>query len=208
MSGGRPNRISLGTKFGLLTLSSVVNSRSKTKHIVGRWNCDCGGTLDWPLSRVKTAAKIDCGCLTHNRRRLGGITHGMKGTKTYNSWQSMLGRCLRPQDKDFYKYGARGITVCKRWLSFENFFADMGTRPEGTTIDRWPNPAGNYKPGNCRWATALEQGRNRRIKLKLVKGPLGVLPVSDYAQGLGISAGCLYQRMKRGRLAEDCSWAG
>lgn len=208
MAGGRPNKISLGKKYGMLTLVKVLPERSITKHILGWWKCDCGKCIEWPLSRVKTGAKRDCGCLTLDRMRSAHTVHGRKYTGEYTSWQAMLRRCLRPDDKDYYRYGAKGIKVCERWKSFVNFFEDMGPRPDGCSIDRWPNPRGNYEPSNCRWATALEQGRNRRIRLKLVKGPLGVMPVSDYAARMGISTGALYLRMQRGRLAEGCSWAG
>lgn len=85
--------------------------------------------------------------------------HGMVGTRTHNSWRDMLGRIRQPHYPQFHRYGGRGITVCERWLVFENFYADMGDRPEGKTLDRI-DPDGNYEPGNCRWATAQEQRAN------------------------------------------------
>jgi hypothetical protein len=83
----------------------------------------------------------------------------------------MLSRCTNPKATGYENYGGRGITVCSRWWSFENFLRDMGPRPEGLTLDRYPNNDGNYEPGNCRWATPKEQGENRcrywRKKLQL-----------------------------------------
>jgi len=71
-------------------------------------------------------------------------------------------RCTNPNATGFNSYGGKGITVCDRWLnSFENFLADMGPRPDGCTLDRYPNNHGNYEPGNCRWATHSEQRRNQ-----------------------------------------------
>jgi hypothetical protein len=75
----------------------------------------------------------------------------------------MIARCTNPNQTGFAKYyGGRGVTVCERWSQFENFLADMGPRPRGKTLDRFPNPDGNYEPSNCRWATPRQQRENQR----------------------------------------------
>lgn len=80
----------------------------------------------------------------------------------------MLNRCDNPRNKDYPRYGARGIKVCDRWQKFENFFADMGERPQGMSIDRYPNNNGNYEPGNCRWATPRQQSGNKRNSVYVI----------------------------------------
>ncbi len=87
-------------------------------------------------------------------------------TPTYNTWWGMKLRCLYSRHISFKNYGARGIKVCERWLKFENFLADMGERPEGATLDRFPNKDGDYEPGNCRWATRRQQQHNSRRAVK------------------------------------------
>jgi hypothetical protein len=94
-------------------------------------------------------------------RAIHGHAIGGKPTPTYESWNAMLDRCLSEWCPDYARYGAKGITVCDRWLNFENFLADMGERPLGTTLDRKDN-SGNYEPSNCRWADSTVQHRDQR----------------------------------------------
>src|SRR5207253_5832933 len=88
---------------------------------------------------------------------------GYKVTATYHSWRSMIQRCTNPKRQNYKWYGARGVSVCERWRdSFDAFLGDMGERPKGKSLDRFPDKNGNYEPGNCRWASQSEQRRNSR----------------------------------------------
>jgi len=124
--------------------------------------CDCGARVEIRGVNLRTGKTKSCGCFKADRMAEGiGKRHGMYGTRENKSWSSMIERCTNPNVKSYADYGARGITVCDRWLSFENFFEDMGPRPEGLTLDRKDNSLG-YEPGNCKWSTAKEQQNNRR----------------------------------------------
>ena len=122
--------------------------------------------------------------------------HGMCGTPTYNTWVSMLNRCLRPRCKDYARWGAQGIRVCDRWLEFSNFFADMGQKPVGMTLDRI-NGAKVYGPGNCKWSTPKEQSANRK-NTAFVSTPTGVITLVDFAASLGVPRTTVRRRLDRG----------
>lgn len=127
-------------------------------------------------------------------------THGRSRIKGYNSWRHMLGRCRNEAHPDYSNYGGRGIEVCERWLSFENFIADLGPRPsKGYSIDRRDNSKG-YSLENCRWATAHEQQLNTsQVKLFDVDGEL--LTQSALAHRLGLRTVTLRRKLRRGELS-------
>lgn len=112
---------------------------------------------------MRNGNAASCGCARRGRRPASDRHGHAAATRsaTYRSWCAMWTRCTNPKTIGWANYGGRGITVCVRWRVFETFLADMGERPEGTTLDR-RDPDGNYEPGNCRWATPQEQRANRR----------------------------------------------
>lgn len=158
-----------GQRFGLLT--AVRSSRKQGRRTVWFCYCDCGQSVlvRTVLLRRKVRPVKSCGCLVVQRIKQANTTHGhklQKASRTYSSWQAMLTRCRNPRAKDYPRYGGRGIHVCRRWLRFENFLADMGIRPQGKSIDRFPDRNGNYERSNCRWATPRQQARNRRRRIR------------------------------------------
>lgn len=129
------------------------------------------------------------------------ITHGMRRTREYRIWSHMKGRCHNPTDRSFRDYGARGIAVCERWHVFENFFADMGYAPPGTTIERRNND-GPYSPENCEWVPAAAQARNSRQNLKLtLDGETKTL--AEWCAKRGVTLWTARSRLKVGRSLSE-----
>lgn len=105
------------------------------------------------------------------RSRTHGHTVGRAPSITYSSWSAMINRCMNPRTPNYAEYGALGIKVCRRWRRFENFIADLGPRPSlAHSIDRYPDRQGDYRPGNCRWATRSEQCLNRKTTRAVIRG--------------------------------------
>lgn len=163
--------------------------------------CDCGSEMAIKIGSLTNGNSRSCGCLYLETRN---TTHGMSRTSTHRAWRAMVSRCSDSHDKDYRRYGARGIVVCDRWLGDigpKNFLADMGPRPLGCTIDRIDND-GPYSPDNCRWVTAKMQGRNRHNnRMAELDGEWKC--VSEWAEVLGSHRNYLYQWLNSGRsLAE------
>lgn len=171
----------------------VVNGHMKWK-----LRCDCGTEKIARAAYVRALRVKSCGCLLSDwQKKTKYLRHGMVGTPTYNSWNAMLTRCNHDGHP---AYKAAGIQICERWKTFTNFFADMGIRPDGTTLDRIDG-TGNYEPSNCRWATPQEQSNNRKSNVVLsFQGKEKT--ISQWGVIIGISHATINARLHRGWTIE------
>jgi len=175
-------RVEIGQQFGRLTVTGPeirVFSRSGQSRRGVACRCECGNEARVALARLIAGDTRSCGCLAREQSarnsrspaRLAAATaalrtHGLRRHPLYDTWKSMMHRCLVESDPKFRNYGGRGITVCAEWHDVRNFVAwidaNLGPRPKGMTLDRIDNESGNYEPGNVRWATGSEQNLNQR----------------------------------------------
>jgi hypothetical protein len=160
------------TRFGRFTVIGEAEPIPRRNHPPERralCRCDCGNTASVQPANLKSGRSASCGCLAAELARVRRTKHGGSGTTTYKSWAAMTERCLNPKHHSFPRYGALGIAICDEWQGedgFVQFLADMGERPNGTTLDRIRNNEG-YEPSNCRWATPKRQQNNRECNTRL-----------------------------------------
>ena len=175
-----------GQKFGKLTAKKYLGG--------SRWECECecGSITRTPRSYdLLRGFSTSCGCYTVERTRSVSTTHGMTGTRTYRAWSNMIQRCTNPKNGSYPDYGGRGITVCERWMVFENFLADMGPCDDNLTIERLDNSKG-YEPGNCTWIPKAQQSANRRNIVRVCG-----LTTPELSALLGLKPDAIYMRIHR-----------
>jgi hypothetical protein len=169
--------------------------------------CACGTVREVGLCDVLNGKSRSCGCLKRDLRIAKNLTHGQSKSSEYGIWNNMIQRCGNPNNTKYADYGGRGIRVCARWLaSFENFYADMGPRPSGLTLDRI-DVNGNYEPGNCRWATWSEQAANKRPMLICRAGLHEFTPENTFVDSGGWR-GCRACRRENQRRQDAARRAG
>lgn len=183
-----------GQRFGRF---EVLARADNDRHGNAKWDClcDCGSARAVLGRSLRSGVTQSCGCM-NKEINAANITHGMSATREYKAWAGMVQRCTNPKHHKWPRYGGRGIRVCDRWLSFENFYEDMGHRPPGMTVDR-ENNDGNYEPTNCRWATAQQQADNKSSnRYVTVNGEQ--MTVSAASRLAGIQRGTVASRMRSG----------
>lgn len=186
-----------GQRFGRLVVIGIEGKTIYPTSTSYFWKCqcDCGNLAVVRGMALKRQSTQSCGCIRKELAASLKKTHNLRGHSLYSVWNAMVFRCSNPKDKRFHDYGGRGITVCERWLSLENFINDMGDRPEGTSIERIDNNLG-YSPENCKWATRTEQQRNKRTNV-LISFNGETKCITQWATEIGISATSLRNRLKK-----------
>lgn len=184
-----------GKTFGAVRVRSFAFIRNGHTY----WNCDCACGASKPLRADELCRGRDsCGCLGRERSSDAVTTHGhvigRKQSAEYRAWASLKDRCLNPHSQGWDNYGGRGITVCERWLLFEDFLADMGLRPSSRHSIERKNVNLGYGKDNCEWATIDQQARNRRTnRLYTWSGKTQCL--KDWESELGMDNGTLRSRL-------------
>ena len=157
----------IGDVFGRL---KVIQILEKSKIMV---ECECGSIKEVRKDHLKNGNTSSCGCLRKELQSAKMKTHGMEGTPTYKSWNNMMMRCTNPNRANYAEYGGAGVIVCESWYKFENFFKEMGVRPEGKTLNRIAG-ARIYSKETCEWATPSEQSYDQKKRVTNTSGRTGV----------------------------------
>lgn len=190
-----------GETFGRWTVIRIIGMRKSGA--IWLCACDCGTERAVDHSGLISGASKSCGCLRRELTRKRSTTHGMSRSSEHCIWTKMIQRCTNPSDKKYSSYGGRGIAVCESWRkSFQAFYADMGPRPStGHSIERIDND-GDYSPENCRWATATEQGNNKRNNHMLTFDGR-TMTLAQWDRERGFRGGVILYRLQHGWSIEE-----
>ena len=198
------NKLKLeGAIFGRLTVLSQSESVDTGSGLRAFWNClcKCGKTLVVSGNLLKQGRKKSCGCLSLESLSNRATTHGKSHTREFRIWSAMRSRCRNKNVNGYENYGGRGIKVCERWESFDNFILDMGESPSGFSIER-KDTNGNYEPLNCIWADRTTQARNKRSNRIIEFNGVSKCLI-EWANDLGIDQSSLRERLNLWTLEES-----
>ncbi len=185
-----------GFESGRLTALRFVELREHRSF--WEFQCACGRTTVVIGVNVTNGNTTSCGCYAGESRVIRLTRHGGSRTREYSCWRAMLNRCSKPNNTHYEYYGGRGIIVCERWHTFENFIVDMGFAPSPKhSLDRFPNNDGNYELGNVRWATRKEQMRNMRTN-RFITYEGVTLCLIEWAERTGLKSTRIRQRLLAG----------
>lgn len=186
-----------GQRFGRLVATNDAG-RSRSGKVLWRVRCDCGSGKIVVGGDLRSGRTTSCGCYSSEVVSQRNETHGMTKTPEYTAWVSMIVRCKYPSATGFERYGGRGITVCEEWArSFEAFYAYVGPRPSPRhSLDRYPNVNGNYEPGNVRWASTIEQARNKRSTVTVTVGS-ETRPLAEWCERQGLKYSIVKDRIHK-----------
>lgn len=180
-------------------LVALEFARIQRGNAVWVFACDCGALKSIDAHSVRYGATRSCGCLHSEAAAAKNTKHGKSHTPEYLTWKSMRERCGNPNVLNYHRWGGRGIRVCPEWDDFDLFLAHVGPRPSSRhSLDRINND-GNYEPGNVRWATDAEQGRNM-VRNHWIEFRGERMIQQDWADRLGIAGCTLRKRLKRWTL--------
>lgn len=179
--------------FGRLTVIEPLYDRGGRFSSIWICKCSCGNETRVDINNVKRGRTKSCGCI----HKEAVTKHGMSRTVEHAAWRAMLDRCYREQNREYHRYGGRGITVCDEWKEFEAFYRDMGDRPSPDhSLDREDNDKGYYKE-NCRWVTLDVQLRNMSTNVVYERnGQRKIL--TDWCNELGLNYNTVVSRLRRG----------
>jgi hypothetical protein len=198
-----PARIDVtGQRFGRLSVLRNAGKNARGRRLVV-CACDCGEETVVEPRDLRRGHALSCGCLQKEAvaqsNKVHSTTHGATRTREYNCWNKMKSRCYRAADPKYKIYGGRGIKVCDAWREdFSAFLCDMRPSPSPWhSIDR-EDVNGDYEPGNCRWATAKEQSRNKRVH-RMVECDGSTMPLSEACERKGVPYQSALYRLNRGK---------
>lgn len=194
---GHPEDLT-GKTFGRLMVIKRADPPRKFNSAMWECQCECGNTKMYSGSSLMQQQTRSCGCLKKELTKDLKYTHGQRYTRLHCIWGNMKQRTLNPNNKSAKNYNLRGISICEDWKVFEMFYdwANKNGYEEHLTIERIDND-GNYEPGNCRWATKLEQSRNTRKSIVYTyKNETRCL--SEFCDMLGLNYHTIYSRIEKG----------